>query len=101
MSDQQIEKVFQFNPEKNVDFEKVAKLFEANMRSDPKLISQLLTPEIIQNVYNKSSTTKAEILNKLVEKGKHIDQDSIIRIYGDDNKIGGPNYRDNSRMGDE
>ncbi len=47
MSDEQIEKVFQFNSEKNVDFEKVAKLFEANMRSDPKLISQLLTPEII------------------------------------------------------
>jgi hypothetical protein len=74
------------------------------------------------HIYNKSSNTKAEILNKLVEKGKQIDQDSIIRIYGDDNrigginygeknggggghnlgdKIGGQNYRDNSRMGDE
>ena len=39
MSDEQIGKVFEFNPEKNVDFQKVAKLFEANMKSDPKLIS--------------------------------------------------------------
>jgi len=37
----------------------MAKIFEANPKSDPKLIAELLTPELIENIYSKSSTTKA------------------------------------------
>lgn len=73
MTPEQIRHVFEFNPEKNVNFEKVARLFEYNSKTDPALIAQLLTPEIIENVYNKSSNARPEMLNKLVEKGKTVD----------------------------
>jgi hypothetical protein len=48
-------------------------LFEYNSKTDPTLIAQLLTPEVVENVYNKASTARPEMLNKLVEKGKQVD----------------------------
>jgi hypothetical protein len=73
MPPEQIGRVFEFNPEKNVDFEKVARLFEYNSKTDPSLIAKLLTPGVVDNVYNKSSAARPEMLNKLVEKGKQLD----------------------------
>lgn len=88
MTPEQIAEVFEFNPEKNIDFEKVAKLFEFNSKTDPALVAELLDPQIVEHIYNKASSARPEILNKLVEKGKRIDPDSIIKIYGDDAKAG-------------
>ena len=59
MSPAQISDVFGFHPEKNIDFQKMAKLFESNSKSDPKLIAQLLEPELVANLYSKSSSAKA------------------------------------------
>ena len=42
MTPAQISDVFGYNPEKNIDFGKMAQLFESNAKSDPKLIAQLL-----------------------------------------------------------
>jgi hypothetical protein len=58
--------VFAFNPEKNIDVQKIAQLFEDNPQTDPELIAHLLTPEVLASVYAKSSTVKAEMLNRLV-----------------------------------
>lgn len=66
----------------------MAKLFEFNSKTDPALVAELLHPEIVAHIYNKASSARPEILNKLVEKGKRIDPESIIKIYGDDAKTG-------------
>ena len=66
MSPAQISQAFGFNPQKNLDMEKMSKLFQANSKSDPKLIAQLLEPELVASLYSKSSTAKAELLNTLV-----------------------------------
>jgi hypothetical protein len=58
MDPDQIAQVFEYNPEKNVDFEKVSKLFEFNSKTDPNLIAELLDPEVVANIYNKSSSAK-------------------------------------------
>ena len=42
MEPYQIADAFGFNPERNIDFQKMAQLFESNSKSDPKLIAQLL-----------------------------------------------------------
>ena len=51
------------------------------------MIAQLLEPELVASLYSKSSTAKAELLNTLVEKGKKINPDEIIKIYGDSKNI--------------
>jgi hypothetical protein len=40
----------------------------------------------VENVYSKASNTRPEMLNKLVEKGKQIDPEAVLKIYGDENK---------------
>lgn len=97
MSPGQIGKVFKFNPQKNIDFTKVARLFEYNPKTDPTLIAQLLTPEVVENVYNKASSARPEMLNKLVEKGKQVDPEAILKIYGDDKKT----FGETGRIGQE
>lgn len=71
----------------------MARLFEYNSKTDPTLIAQLLTPEVVENVYNKSSTSRPEMLNKLVEKGKQVDPEAVLKIYGDDKKAFGETGR--------
>ena len=66
MTPTQISDVFGFHPEKNIDFGKMAQLFENNPKSDPNLIAQLLEPELVANLYSKSSNAKASLLNSLV-----------------------------------
>lgn len=62
-----IKETFKFDPEKNVDFKNLATLFEKNPKTDPKLVSKMLDPEMVKELYYRGSDTK--MLNKLVEKG--------------------------------
>jgi hypothetical protein len=88
MSAEQIGEVFGFNPERNIDFQKMAQLFEVNARSDPQLIAQFLQPELVASLYSKGSSARVDLLNKLVEKGKRIDPKEILKIYGEDGRQG-------------
>ncbi len=68
----------------------MARLFEFTPKTDPQLVAQLLTPDIVENLYNKASNTRPEMLNKLVEKGKQIDSEAaVLQIYGDETKDSG------------
>lgn len=58
MSPEQISETFGFHPELNLDMSKMSKLFESNPKSDPALIAKLLSPEIVANIYCKSSNAK-------------------------------------------
>lgn len=50
----------------------------------------------MDNLYSKLNPARPEVLNKLVEKGKTIDKENILKIYGDDVKKDGEGW-DNQR----
>ena len=53
----------------------MAKMFEQNDKSDPKLLAKLLDPELAVSLFSKTNGTKPDMLVKLVEKGKSINPD--------------------------
>ena len=48
MPKEQIQETFKFDPEKNIDFKNVAKLFDKNDKTDPNLVSKMLNPDMVK-----------------------------------------------------
>ena len=80
MPEEDIKETFKFDPEKNIDFKNLANIFDKNEKTDPNLVSKLISPDMVKELYVKGNDTK--MLNKLVEKGNEFDKDVIKGVYG-------------------